>query len=76
MSKKVLLVTAGGSGMGAAIARTLAGRDYNVGILSSSGRGEALAKELGRGRGGHGVKSQCGGFRRPRDANHAALWAH
>lgn len=47
MSKKVLLVTAGGSGMGAAIARTLAGRDYNVGILSSSGRGEALAKELG-----------------------------
>jgi len=33
--------------MGAAIARTLAGLDYKVAILSSSGRGEELARELG-----------------------------
>ncbi len=47
MEKKVALVTAGGSGMGAAIARTLAAKDYRVAILSSSGKGEMLAKELG-----------------------------
>jgi len=33
--------------MGAAIARKLASIDYNVAILSSSGRGEKLAVELG-----------------------------
>lgn len=44
---KVALVTAGGSGMGAAAARKLAADGYRVGILSSSGRGEALAVELG-----------------------------
>jgi NAD(P)-dependent dehydrogenase (short-subunit alcohol dehydrogenase family) len=33
--------------MGAAIARKLAGLGYKVAILSSSGRGEALATELG-----------------------------
>jgi NAD(P)-dependent dehydrogenase (short-subunit alcohol dehydrogenase family) len=44
---KVALVTAGGSGMGAAAARRLAADGYRVGILSSSGKGEALAKELG-----------------------------
>ncbi|MBI9086865.1 MAG: SDR family oxidoreductase [Desulfobacterales bacterium] len=47
MDKKVVLVTAAGSGMGAAIAWTLAARDFQVAILSSSGKGEALAKELG-----------------------------
>jgi NAD(P)-dependent dehydrogenase (short-subunit alcohol dehydrogenase family) len=47
MKNKVALVTAAGSGMGAAIARTLAHRGYSVAILSSSGRGEALANELG-----------------------------
>jgi len=46
MDRKVVLVTAAGSGMGAAIARTLAERKYQVAILSSSGKGEALAKEL------------------------------
>ena len=46
-AKKVALVTAGGSGMGAAVARRLAQDGYGVGILSSSGRGEALAQELG-----------------------------
>ncbi len=44
---KVALVTAGGSGMGADSARALAADGYKVGILSSSGKGEALAKELG-----------------------------
>ena len=33
--------------MGAAIAKTLANRDYRIAVLSSSGRGEALAKSLG-----------------------------
>ena len=33
--------------MGAAVARKLAGLDYKVAILSSSGKGEALASELG-----------------------------
>ena len=44
---KVVLVTAGGSGMGAACARHLAETGWRVGILSSSGKGEALADELG-----------------------------
>ena len=44
---KVVMVTAGGSGMGAAIARTLAWRGYKIAVLSSSGKGEALAQELG-----------------------------
>jgi len=44
---KVALVTAGGSGMGAGAARKLAADGYRVAILSSSGKGEALAKELG-----------------------------
>ena len=47
IDQKVALVTAAGSGMGAAIARTLAEQDYQVAILSSSGKGEALAQELG-----------------------------
>ncbi|NHC61452.1 SDR family oxidoreductase [Paenalcaligenes suwonensis] len=45
--EKVALITAGGSGMGAAAARRLAKDGYAVAILSSSGKGEALAKELG-----------------------------
>ncbi|MGG4605218.1 SDR family oxidoreductase [Paenalcaligenes sp. Me131] len=45
--EKVALITAGGSGMGAATARRLASDGYAVAILSSSGKGEALAKELG-----------------------------
>jgi NAD(P)-dependent dehydrogenase (short-subunit alcohol dehydrogenase family) len=44
---KVALVTAGGSGMGAAAARKLAEDGYHVAILSSSGKGEALARDLG-----------------------------
>lgn len=45
--KKVAIITAGGSGMGAGAARKLADKGYNVAILSSSGKGEALARELG-----------------------------
>jgi NAD(P)-dependent dehydrogenase (short-subunit alcohol dehydrogenase family) len=47
MSDKVAIVTAGGSGMGAAAARRLAADGFKVAILSSSGKGEALADELG-----------------------------
>jgi NAD(P)-dependent dehydrogenase (short-subunit alcohol dehydrogenase family) len=46
-AEKVAVVTAGGSGMGAAVARRFAADGYKVAILSSSGKGEALAKELG-----------------------------
>jgi NAD(P)-dependent dehydrogenase (short-subunit alcohol dehydrogenase family) len=45
--QKVAVVTAGGSGMGAGVARKLAAEGYAVGILSSSGKGEALAAALG-----------------------------
>lgn len=44
---KVAVVTAAGSGMGAAAARRLAADGYRVAILSFSGKGEALAHELG-----------------------------
>ncbi|KQT16676.1 MAG: SDR family oxidoreductase [Bradyrhizobium sp.] len=46
-AEKVALVTAGGSGMGAEAARRLAADGFRVAILSSSGKGEALAAELG-----------------------------
>jgi len=45
--EKVAIVTAGGSGMGAGAARKLAKDGFRVAILSSSGKGEALASELG-----------------------------
>jgi NAD(P)-dependent dehydrogenase (short-subunit alcohol dehydrogenase family) len=45
--EKVAVVVAGGSGMGAAAARRLAADGFKVAILSSSGKGEALAQELG-----------------------------
>ncbi len=45
--EKVAIVTAGGSGMGAGAARKLAEDGFRVAILSSSGKGEALANELG-----------------------------
>lgn len=46
-TEKVAIVTAGGSGMGAAAARKLSADGYRVAILSSSGKGDALAAELG-----------------------------
>ena len=45
--EKVAIVTAGGSGMGADAARRLATDGFRVAILSSSGKGAALAQELG-----------------------------
>ncbi|KQS75669.1 3-oxoacyl-ACP reductase [Rhizobium sp. Leaf384] len=47
MTDKIAIVTAGGSGMGAHAARRLAADGFKVAILSSSGKGEALAEELG-----------------------------
>lgn len=47
IADKVAIVTAGGSGMGAAAAKRLAQDGFKVAILSSSGKGEALAQELG-----------------------------
>ena len=44
---KVALVIGGGSGMGAGATRALAADGFSVGVLSSSGKGEALAQELG-----------------------------
>lgn len=46
-AEKVAIVTAGGSGMGAASAKKLAADGFKVAILSSSGKGEVLAQELG-----------------------------
>jgi len=45
--KKVAVVTAGGSGMGAQAARKLAELGFQVSVLSSSGKGKVLAEELG-----------------------------
>lgn len=45
--EKVALITAGGSGIGAAAARRLAEDGYRVAILSSSGKAEVLGRELG-----------------------------
>ncbi len=47
MELKVALVAAAGSGMGAAIARRLSESGYGVGVLSSSGKAEVLANEIG-----------------------------
>ena len=47
INEKVAIVTAGGSGMGAGAARKLAANGFHVSILSSSGKGETLANELG-----------------------------
>ncbi len=44
---KVAMITAGGSGIGAGAVRALAADGFEVSVLSSSGKGEALAEELG-----------------------------
>jgi NAD(P)-dependent dehydrogenase (short-subunit alcohol dehydrogenase family) len=45
--EKVAVVTAAGSGMGAACARELAQRGYRVALMSPSGNAEELAEQLG-----------------------------
>ena len=45
--KQAILVVGGGSGIGADAARFLATKGYDVGVMSSSGKGEALGNELG-----------------------------
>lgn len=45
-TQKIAVVTAGGSGMGAAAARRLSADGFKIAILSASGKGEALAREL------------------------------
>lgn len=47
MTSKVAIVTAAGSGLGAGIARQLANEGWKVAVSSSSGKGEALGKQLG-----------------------------
>ena len=45
--QKVALVTAAGSGLGAACAKKLSEDGFAIAVMSSSGRGEALGNELG-----------------------------
>ena len=45
--EKVAILTAAGTGMGADAAKKLVSEGFKISILSSSGKGEALAKELG-----------------------------
>lgn len=47
MSDKVAIITAASRGMGAAIARELAGTGYKVALMSTSGAADELAQELG-----------------------------
>lgn len=47
MNEKVAMVVGGGSGMGAAAARRLAQDGFQIAVMSSSGKGEALGAELG-----------------------------
>lgn len=47
MTKPVVLIVGGGSGIGADAARLLAERGYDLGVMSSSGKGEALGTSLG-----------------------------
>jgi NAD(P)-dependent dehydrogenase (short-subunit alcohol dehydrogenase family) len=44
---KVAIITAGGSSMDAGAAEKLAADGFRVAILSSSGKGQSLAQELG-----------------------------
>jgi len=45
--ERVALITAAGSGLGAACARELANAGFRVAVSSSSGKGEQLGRELG-----------------------------
>lgn len=45
--KKVAVIVGGGSGIGADAARAFSNKGFDVAVMSSSGKGEALGKELG-----------------------------
>ena len=45
--KKTAVFIAAGTGMGADAAKHLSSKGYDIGIMSSSGKGEELARELG-----------------------------
>ena len=45
--KPVALIVGGGRGIGADAAKTLAAEGFNVGVMSSSGKGAVLGKPLG-----------------------------
>ena len=47
MNKPVAIIVGGGSGIGADAARKLSETGYDVAVMSSSGKGEALGVELG-----------------------------
>lgn len=47
MSKPVAVIVGGGSGIGADSAKKMAEDGYDVAVMSSSGKGEALGNELG-----------------------------
>ena len=47
MSKPVALIVGGGSGIGADSAKNLSAKGYDVAVMSSSGKGEALGIEFG-----------------------------
>lgn len=45
--KQVAMIVGGGSGIGADAARKMSEIGYDIAVMSSSGKGEALGKELG-----------------------------
>ncbi len=77
--QKVAVVTGGGRGMGAAIARELHGRGYALALMSPSGSAEALAEELGGAPGAPGAVAVTGSTAEAGDLEAlvaAALEAH
>ncbi len=77
--QKVAVITGGGRGMGAAIARELHGRGYALALMSPSGSAESLAEELGGAPGAPGPVAVTGSTTEASDLEAlvaAALEAH
>ncbi len=77
--QKVAVITGGGRGMGAAIARELHGRGYALALMSPSGSAETLAEELGGAPGAPGAVAVTGSTAEAGDLEAlvaAALEAH
>ncbi len=77
--QKVAVITGGGRGMGAAIARELSGRGYALALMSPSGSAETLAEELGGAPGAPGALGLTGSTSEAGDLEAlvaAALEAH